>query len=81
MAKLTPAQETVVDDLRGGSIIYSYHEDGAMKFRTLRGTCERLQVRKKTLDILVSRGVVSPCGDGLFGTTQTYRLAEASHGA
>lgn len=85
MAKLSDTQEQVLDDLKayGGYIAAFHHsgKDGGTEYKMMVGSVEHRGVRKSTLDALVDAGKVMPCGGGLFGDSQTYRLAEVDHAA
>jgi len=74
--KLSTKQQEIVEDMQKGSIIYCYHEHGETKYRTMMGTCERLNLSVSTFSVLLSRGIILPNNDGLFGDSQTWRLSD-----
>ncbi len=71
---LTKAQLVVIHSLRHGDILmsnapYTY----ASVFESGR------KVHSSTLACLIRKGLVIPAEDGMFGSTQTYILAEGHH--
>lgn len=55
----------------GGTVVSTHTEDG-----TFYSTKSGVTVSRASMDRLLRNGQMEPCGDGLFGHTQTFKIVE-----
>ena len=72
--KLTPSQKAALDKIaRAGSMISECNPAPGepVKYYTCKGT----PIHRTTAESLIEKKLVIGAGDGLFGASQTYRVA------